>query len=67
MVGEKKPGAAPRRGWERVKAEPRETAHARETYRSNAPSPGEEILAKHDAELQDTPETDEAPPHVFCF
>lgn len=67
MVGEKKPGAAPRRKWERVKAAPRDNTGVRDTYRTNAPSPGAEILARHDAELQDSAEIDEAPPHVFCF
>ena len=70
----------PRRGWQRITARSRRTLQPRTTLRRNAPSPAEEILAKHDAELADEliilepestpepdPEPESAPPTVITF
>jgi|GEM_PF-6256395 len=55
------------KAWERKVVTPRNPTQSRATYRTDAPSPGEEILARYDAEVDDQPVDDSAPPEVFCF
>lgn len=43
----------PRPGWQRVTPKQSHEHATRETFRRDAPSPVQEILAKHDAELDD--------------
>ena len=70
MVRQRKPRASapgygkPRRGWERATVRAPQPSRVRETFRADAPSPREEILAKADAELgepvAEPAETDES-------
>jgi len=50
----------PRRGWERVPAAPTTKSRTPARQRHDGPSPAEEILAKHDAELARQAQGEEA-------
>lgn len=58
-----------RKGWQRAAAVEPPPPEVRETFRVDAPSPSEEILAKHEAELgnQEATDTDGEETQVFCF
>ena len=56
----------PAKGWERVTPKHPQPRETRETFRRDAPSPGQEILAKYDAEL-DEPEASDEDSQVICF
>gem|GEM_PF-5276326 len=61
-----------RYGWERITVQTPAPRRARETLRSDAPSPAQEVLQKADAELADAEETVEvesasARPTIICF
>ena len=68
MVEEKRPAVQrPQRGWERVTAKNPERTEARTTFRIEAPSPSDEVLAKHDAALDETPDADDLSEEIVCF
>jgi len=69
----------PRRGWQRTTVQARPPSRARETMRTDGPSPGQEVLAKHEAELEVQKKVSEPEPvsdqaaadnqsaQTFCF
>ena len=57
----------PRKGWQRVMPRQTQPRSTRETFRRDAPSPAQEILAKHDAELDAQAPQDEGESTVICF
>lgn len=78
MVGEKAPGQhrpgtktsvsqRPRREWERVTAKRQDDLQVRATFRIDAPSPSQEVLARHDADLSEQPDTEDPSEHIICF
>ena len=60
-------GQRPQRGWERVTVKNPENAQARATFRIDAPSPSDEVLAKHDADLCEQPGTEDESERITCF
>lgn len=61
-------GQRPRKGWQRVTAKQPQSNQTRETFRRDAPSPCQEILAKHDSELNEQQLTDDqTDSKIICF